>query len=45
MNYIPAEEIDENFDEQAWYKKLYGPDIIVVSTYGVPQEWVLVEGD
>ena len=27
---IPADEIDENFDEDAWNKKVYGADIIVV---------------
>ena len=45
MKYIPAEEIDENFDEQIWFKKLYGPDIIVVSTFGIPEGWILVDGD
>ena len=45
MKYIPAEEIDENFDEQAWFKKLYVPDIIVVSTFGVPEGWILVDGE
>lgn len=45
MKYIPAEEIDENFDEQTWFKKLYGPDIIVVSTFGLPEGWILVDGD
>jgi hypothetical protein len=41
---IPADEVDENFDEVAWFKKLYGPDIIVVKTTYVPKEWVLVDG-
>ena len=45
MKYIPAEEIDENFDEQAWFKKLYGPDIIVVATSGLPRGWILVDGN
>lgn len=45
MKYIPAEEVDESLDEQAWSKKLHGPDIIVVSTFGLPHGWILVEGD
>jgi len=45
MKYIPVDEIDENFDEQVWFKKLYGPDVIVVRTYGLPEGWILVDGD
>ena len=45
MKYIPVDEIDENFDEQAWFKKLYGPDIIVVATSGLPRGWILVDGN
>ena len=41
---IPADEIDENFDEAAWFKKLYDPDIIVVETTAVPRGWILVDG-
>jgi hypothetical protein len=37
-------EMDEHFDEQEWYKRVYGPDIIVVSTTGVPDGWILVDG-
>ena len=44
MKYLPVEEIDENFDEQAWIKKLYSPDIIVASTFGLPQGRILVDG-
>ena len=40
---IPAEEIDENFDEAAWFKKVYGPDVTVVQTVGVPDGWILVD--
>jgi len=45
MKYVPLNEIDENFDEKAWFKKLYGPDIIVVSTFGLPEGWILVDGE
>ena len=34
---IPADEIDENFDEVAWNKKVYGADIIVVDKRSVPE--------
>jgi len=27
--YIDPFEIDKNFDEEAWYKKAYGPDVII----------------
>ena len=37
-------EIDEHFDVNEWYKKVYGPDIVVVSTSGVPDGWILVDG-
>lgn len=40
---IPADEVDENFDEAAWFKKLY-PNVIVLQTVGVPRGWVLVAG-
>ena len=42
--YAGASDIDEHFDEQKWYKKVYGPDIIVASTVGVPDGWILVDG-
>ena len=41
---IPADEIDENFDEDTWNKKVYGPDIIVVDMLSVPKGWILVDG-
>ena len=42
---IPADEVDENFDENEWYRKVYGPDIIVITHKGVPNGWVLVDGN
>ena len=36
--------LSEDFDEQEWYKKVYGPDIIVVS-YDCPSGWVIVDGN
>ena len=36
--------VREDFDEQEWYKKVYGPDIIVVS-YDCPSGWVIVDGN
>ena len=45
MKYIPVDEIDENFDEDSWFRKLYGPDILVVATCGLPEGWILVDGD
>ena len=42
---IPLDEIDEDFDEDAWNKKVYGPDIIVVDMRNVPKGWVLVDGN
>lgn len=41
---IPADELDEDFDQRAWDRKLYGPDITILSATGVPDGWVLVEG-
>jgi hypothetical protein len=42
---IPADEVDENFDEDAWNKKVYGPDVIIVSMRSVPKGWILVDGN
>jgi hypothetical protein len=42
---IPLDEIDEDFDEAAWNKKVYGPDVIVVDMRNVPKGWVLVDGN
>lgn len=41
---VPADEIDENFDEDAWNKKVYGPDVIVVDMHSIPKGWILVDG-
>ena len=41
---IPIDQINENFDQDAWNKKVYGPDIIVVDMRAVPEGWVLVDG-
>ena len=46
MKYIPWDEYDvENFDEKAWHKKAYGENVIVVDTHGVPEGWILVDGN
>lgn len=42
---IPWDEWHENFDEDAWNKKVYGPDIIIVDMRSVPKGWVLVDGN
>ena len=42
---VPADEIDENFDEDAWNKKVFGADVIVVDMSSVPEGWVLVDGN
>lgn len=42
---IPADEIDENFDQDAWNKQAYGPDVIVVDMHSVPKGWILVDGN
>jgi len=34
----------ENFDEDAWLKKVYGPDVIIVDMHSVPKGWILVDG-
>jgi len=34
----------ENFDEDAWLKKVYGPDVIIVDMRSVPDGWILVDG-
>jgi hypothetical protein len=45
MILIPLDEINENFDEDAWNKKAYGPDVIIVDRRLVPKGWVLVDGN
>jgi hypothetical protein len=42
---IPADVVDENFDEDAWNKKVYGPDVIIVDMHSVPKGWILVDGN
>jgi len=42
---VPLDEVDEDFDEDAWNKKAYGPDVIVVDIRNVPDGWVLVDGN
>jgi hypothetical protein len=42
---IPANQWDENFDEDAWNKKVYGPDVIIVDMRSVPKGWILVDGN
>src|SRR2546423_10386001 len=42
---IPADLVDENFDEDAWNKKVYGPDVIIVDMRSVPKGWILVDGN
>jgi hypothetical protein len=43
--YVPIDELSDDFDVQAWFQKFYGPDIVVVSTCGVPDGWVLIDGN
>jgi len=40
---VPMFEMDENFDEDAWNKKVYGPDVIIVDMRCVPTGWILVD--
>lgn len=42
---IPADEVDEHFDYDAWRKKVYGPNIVIVDMCSVPKGWVLVDGN
>ena len=42
--YIDPWEIDKNFDEEAWDKKAYGPDVIIVQKTEVPDGWIMVDG-
>lgn len=42
---VPMFEMDENFDEDAWNKKVYGPDVIIVDMRCVPTGWILVDGN
>jgi hypothetical protein len=44
MVLIPADEY-ENIDEDAWNKKVYGPDVIIVDMHSVPKGWILVDGN
>ena len=43
--YIGLEEIDENFDQVAWQKRVYGPDVIIVTDSVVPDGWILIDGN
>ena len=42
---VPLDEVEEDFDEDAWNKKAYGQDVIVVDIRNVPYGWVLVDGN
>ena len=43
--YIPLDELDEEtFDEDAWEKKVYGPNVIIVDKEAVPKWWILIDG-
>ena len=33
-----------NDDEQAWYRKKYGREIVLIGAIAVPKGWILVEG-
>jgi hypothetical protein len=44
MVHIPLDEIDEDFDEDAWNRKVYGPNVEIVDMRNVPKGWVLVHG-
>jgi len=41
--YPDVMELDETFDEGAWEKKAYGPDVIIVARTEVPNGWILVD--
>jgi len=43
--YMSWDDYDENFDENAWHKKAYGENVIVLDTHGVPDGWILVDGN
>src|SRR4030095_12521949 len=34
---------DNDVPDSVWYLKLYGPDIKVITTRGVPPGWILVD--
>ena len=40
---VSLEEIDENFDQEAFFKKAY-PNLEIVDIHNVPKGWVLVNG-
>ena len=42
--YVDPFELDEDFDIKEWYKKVYGPDIIVIGHKEVPDGWIMVDG-
>ena len=41
--YISLEDIDENFDENEFYKKAY-PNLEIVDRCNVPEGWILMNG-
>lgn len=34
---VPLDEMNENFDIDAWHTKVYGPDVIVVDVPSIPK--------
>ena len=44
--YIPADEIDGNFNKEEWMKKLYGEHVRFEDPLEVevPEGWVLIDG-
>ena len=43
MVHVSLEEIHENFDQDALFKKAY-PNLEIVDIHNVPEGWVLVNG-
>ena len=46
--YIPADEIDENFNKEEWMKRLYGEDVRIVDEAEIddeiiPEGWILID--
>jgi len=44
--YISLDELldEETFDEDAWEKKVYSPNVIIVDNEVVPKVWILIDG-
>jgi hypothetical protein len=42
--YAQPWEVGENFDQEEWYRKTYGEDVIALPSLGLPEGWILILG-